>query len=698
MNAARLGASCALLVLLFACASTSEPELAAKDLVASLAGDAPERRTEAAVEAWRAGPAAMASVGALLADENPSVRSNAELALSTIAHHAAAPGDDRERRKASAELVALLETDLPAEARRAVLRLLGATATDGDSVRAVTARLDDAELAEAALFALQRIPRPDAGRALAEALSREGLALSRSDLARALGARRDGEGGDELLELAAAGQPEEARVARQALARSGDPRAGALLVTAFERREPGAVEDLLDYADARLDAGATKRASELYEMLWDAPAGFQRAAAVRGIARAGGDGELERLIAPLDDPAPEVRAAAREGLVAARARTAARRIQQALDPPASPARRAQLLRVLAARGDPETTRLVREALEDSHAELRLAALELSGELDSPALEAALLRCAQGGSPIERATARGSLARCARGHRARGEDQQALELYHALLAEPEPTALAIEALAGVAALASPSSLEWLRPLESRPELVDGVDRARAAIATRLATSDHAAAVLELESVATGVAERSVRQEAARELAALGVDTGGFARRRGFLDQWHLCGPFPAPSAEDFGSHPFGEAAGDAGQQLPEVGSTDAGATSQTWKLERSDDIDGAIDLATLFDPHDNVCAYACADIEWPEEGEVLLRLGSDDGIAVWLNGEPVHENDVQRGLGVDQDEVRVRLLAGGNRILLKITQGGGGWEFCARLCRLDGGPIDLAAAR
>ncbi len=695
MSAARIVAGLSLLALC-ACASTAKSELSPAELVARLGSDAAGPRSEAATEAWRAGPDAIPAVGALLGHEGPGVRKNAELALSTIAHHAAAPGNESQRQEASDELEELLESDLPAEARRVVLRLLGAIGTDEASARAAAALLGDAELAEAALFALQRMAQPEAAEALVQALGEDGLAISRSDLALALGARTEDVALEALVELAESGEPEMRRVARRALAPSGDPQAGVLLVDAFLAGELAATEDLLDFADARLDAGAARRALELFDLLAEVRPAHQRAAAVRGLARAGGDAVLERLIACLEDPAPEVRAAAREGLIELRSRNAARRIQQALDPPASPARRAQLLRVLAARGDPETTRLVREALESPHPELRLVALELAGRLDSPALEAGLLRSAEVGTPEERLAARESLARCARSHRARGEDHQALELYHALLAEPEPTAIAIEALAGVAALASPASLERLRPLEGRPELVDGVDRARVAIAHRLSASDRAAAIAELESVAVGSAERSVRQEAAAALAELGVDTSRQVRRRGFLAEWRLSGPYPHPGAGAFASHPFGAAAGDPAQELPPPGGSETQPPgAPVWRLERSQDIDGAIDLAVLLEPHDNVCAYACADLSWPVEEEVLLRLGSDDGIAAWVNGELVHANDVQRGLSVDQDEVRVRLRQGANRILIMVAQGGGGWGFCARLCRLDRAPIDLS---
>ena len=68
------------------------------------------------------------------------------------------------------------------------------------------------------------------------------------------------------------------------------------------------------------------------------------------------------------------------------------------------------------------------------------------------------------------------------------------------------------------------------------------------------------------------------------------------------------------------------------------------------------------------------------------------LGSDDGVKAWLNGNLVHGNNVDRGLVVDQDMALVGLKKGTNELLLKVTQGGGGWAVAARIVAMDGLPI------
>ncbi|MDX1934539.1 MAG: PSD1 and planctomycete cytochrome C domain-containing protein [Capsulimonadales bacterium] len=75
--------------------------------------------------------------------------------------------------------------------------------------------------------------------------------------------------------------------------------------------------------------------------------------------------------------------------------------------------------------------------------------------------------------------------------------------------------------------------------------------------------------------------------------------------------------------------------------------------------------------------------------------VILFLGSDDGIKVWLNGKPVLSNRVTRGVAPDQEKVAVDLAAGENHVLLKIVNGGGPGGFHFR--SLDQGvPDDILA--
>jgi HEAT repeat protein len=70
-------------------------------------------------------------------------------------------------------------------------------------------------------------------------------------------------------------------------------------------------------------------------------------------------------------------------------------------------------------------------------------------------------------------------------------------------------------------------------------------------------------------------------------------------------------------------------------------------------------------------------------------KVRLELGSNDGIKVWLNGKVVHANNTSRTITPGEDIVEVTLRKGWNTLMMKITQSGGTWSACARLCALDG---------
>lgn len=75
----------------------------------------------------------------------------------------------------------------------------------------------------------------------------------------------------------------------------------------------------------------------------------------------------------------------------------------------------------------------------------------------------------------------------------------------------------------------------------------------------------------------------------------------------------------------------------------------------------------------------VC-YAYATVECTSDSAPVIPLGSDDGIRIWVNGKVVHSKDVPRGLNPTEDRVRFPFVAGKNHVLMKIAQGGGGWEF------------------
>ncbi len=76
-------------------------------------------------------------------------------------------------------------------------------------------------------------------------------------------------------------------------------------------------------------------------------------------------------------------------------------------------------------------------------------------------------------------------------------------------------------------------------------------------------------------------------------------------------------------------------------------------------------------------------YGLIILNAPEDQSgVPAKVGSDDSVKVWLNGEVVHTNAVNRGAGDFQDDFKVNLMAGPNVLLVKVSERGGGWSLFA----------------
>lgn len=129
-------------------------------------------------------------------------------------------------------------------------------------------------------------------------------------------------------------------------------------------------------------------------------------------------------------------------------------------------------------------------------------------------------------------------------------------------------------------------------------------------------------------------------------------------------------------------------------LPEEG--------KRWKQHTSV-VDSTLDLQSLYPGKENCAAYAAVYVWSPKSGEVLLdhpdmlkadlRVGSDDGIKVWLNGTEIWSNPALRPVTPDNDIIKdVKLRKGWNLLLMKVGQTTGGWAAIARFTDPDGNPV------
>jgi len=112
--------------------------------------------------------------------------------------------------------------------------------------------------------------------------------------------------------------------------------------------------------------------------------------------------------------------------------------------------------------------------------------------------------------------------------------------------------------------------------------------------------------------------------------------------------------------------------------------------KTWtQYNSSGDL---INFNSIFSPNQYVIAYAFAYLYSPNNQSAKLKIGSDDGIKVFLNGQKVADYYVWRGAAPDQNTIDINLQSGINTLLVKVQEGYGDWGFYARITDASGKDI------
>ncbi len=150
--------------------------------------------------------------------------------------------------------------------------------------------------------------------------------------------------------------------------------------------------------------------------------------------------------------------------------------------------------------------------------------------------------------------------------------------------------------------------------------------------------------------------------------------------GFLDDdaWMIIGPFDNTAGNGFNSEYPPE------KEMDFTGEYAGNEGSVKWFKPKRGRIDGFVDLAALLGRVNWAVAYAATSVQSPETRQVQLRIGSDDDIKVWLNGELVLSRNVDRPAVPDEDIVPVTLQKGQNQLLLKVCNRLYSWGFYARI--------------
>jgi hypothetical protein len=268
----------------------------------------------------------------------------------------------------------------------------------------------------------------------------------------------------------------------------------------------------------------------------------------------------------------------------------------------------------------------------------------------------------------------------------GEKEKALDMYHLALDLAEKNDVRKMALHGVATLGDPSSLPRVKSTLDAGGVTHDAIVAYLSIADTYAGSGQRKQAIEIYSdVFDRSSSRPLVTHAAGGLRKLGVKVE-IAERSGFITDWFVVGPFPNRNKAAWDTAYFPE------KEVKLDGEYEVNGRKVRWRQHHTDDPQGVVDFVPLFDPHENVAAYAYATLESGRARQINLMIGSDDGVVCWLNGKRVHGNNGSRRVTVDEDKVEAELEAGTNHILVKILQGGSDWGFCVRIASRGNRPL------
>jgi HEAT repeat protein len=337
--------------------------------------------------------------------------------------------------------------------------------------------------------------------------------------------------------------------------------------------------------------------------------------------------------------------------------------------------KADLLMVLGRVGSTSALKTLRSSLGDKAPEIRLAALRgLSGwESDEPLDD--LRRVAQN-APDEKTrilAARGYIRLIGLpGNRA---PEERLALYRQALVLDNSAEAKRAAIAGVSKLKSVEALGYASEF-----LKDETVRGEAELAVvEIARGTLGAHRDKSRTVVEPIAKNSTNENArkgAQEVLALADKLGEF------VTAWEV-----SPAYEQAGANSsqlfdiaFAPEKAEAQNTVPWRLMPVATSAGQPWLL----------DLLALHGGEQRV-AYLRTSVWSEKERDVVLESGSDDGTKAWLNGQIVLSNNAQRAVEPGQDKTKLKLKAGWNDLMLKITQNNMGWGAVARFTNSDGSP-------
>lgn len=158
----------------------------------------------------------------------------------------------------------------------------------------------------------------------------------------------------------------------------------------------------------------------------------------------------------------------------------------------------------------------------------------------------------------------------------------------------------------------------------------------------------------------------------------------------IRDWYVVGPFRVDSVQESWNREFIDPSSDIDLDAP----IEYNGEELKWVHLDGQGPMGHVNLLGRLAEVTNAFAYGYIEVKSPERQLANLRVGTDDGVTVWLNGWQVHDNNVTRPVQFDSDVIPIRLEEGKNTILMRVSQHAGGFSFQARLTDRQGNALQF----
>ncbi len=153
---------------------------------------------------------------------------------------------------------------------------------------------------------------------------------------------------------------------------------------------------------------------------------------------------------------------------------------------------------------------------------------------------------------------------------------------------------------------------------------------------------------------------------------------------FIKVWHILGPIEIIETKDLSKDEAYRNSFNENLAISDIASIDLenpiSFQQKEYAWQQYDSPGNLIDLIKLFGEKENVFSYAYAEVDFKEDQKVLLGIGSDDAIKIWLNGKEIHSIFVGRAHNFDEDFAEASFKKGKNTLLVKILNGVGGYGY------------------